>query len=282
MDMLDNMLDDVLESSLSDIDDLDSLLIDGVDDEDSGALEGATFDTTEDELTPAEESAIFLDAMYSSCNSPEEFIDMVEENATVWEMYGLIQDATAATEAVKRMKIDNWKKVNLDRVAARESIRLAQKNKSADYKKYVKYRALFKKYRDKILKRFGVRSKSVARRAIASAKTAKRAKSPLFGAHFVKSRDLFIESFIGRFTAQPPAFKIAPRSRLRRLRYARSMLGRDTTRIRAMSDPPICHGDILESAAIKEAAAAPMKPTPMPMAAMEPAKDAAAAESEGF
>ena len=37
MDMLDNMLDDVLESSLSDIDDLDSLLIDGVDDEDSGA-----------------------------------------------------------------------------------------------------------------------------------------------------------------------------------------------------------------------------------------------------
>ena len=168
MDMLDNMLDDVLESSLSDIDDLDSLLIDGVDDEDSGALESATFDTTEDELTPAEESAIFLDAMYSSCNSPEEFIDMVEENATVWEMYGLIQDATAATEAVKRMKIDNWKKVNLDRVAARESIRLAQKNKSADYKKYVKYRALFKKYRDKILKRFGVRSKSVARRAIAN------------------------------------------------------------------------------------------------------------------
>ena len=158
MDMLDNMLDDVLESSLSDIDDLDSLLIDGVDDEDSGALEGATFDTTEDELTPAEESAIFLDAMYSSCNSPEEFIDMVEENATVWEMYGLIQDATAATEAVKRMKIDNWKKVNLDRVAARESIRLAQKNKSADYKKY----------RDKILKRFGVRSKSVARSAIAN------------------------------------------------------------------------------------------------------------------
>ena len=168
MDMFDNMLDDALESSLSDCDDLDSLLIDGVDDDYSGALEGATFDTSEDELTPAEESAIFLDAMYANCASPEEFIGMVEDNATVWEMYGLIQDATAATEAVKRMKINNWKKVNLDRVAARESIRLAQKNKSADYKKYVKYRALFKKYRDKILKRFGLRSKSVARRAIAN------------------------------------------------------------------------------------------------------------------
>jgi hypothetical protein len=150
--------------------DLDSLLIDGVDDNSSASLESASFDTDSYELTPSEESAIFLDAMYNECSSPEEFMDFVTENASMWEMYGLIEDATAALEAVKRMRIDNWKQVNLGRVSKREAIRLAEKANSADYRKYKKYRALYRKYRDKIFVRYGTRGKTMARRAIANSR----------------------------------------------------------------------------------------------------------------
>ena len=185
--MFEDLFDDALESSFGD--DLDSYLIADLEDEE-GALENAVFNTEEFELTAAEESAIFLDSVYSTCDSPEEFIDMVEENATVWEMYGLIQDATAATEAVKKMKIDNWKSVNLSRVAAREAIRQAQRANSADYKKYAKFRGLFKKYRDKILKMFGTRSKAAAKKSIANSQRKLAAIKPTTAKKKAQSTDL--------------------------------------------------------------------------------------------
>ena len=122
------------------IDDLDSFLISGVDPIKPG-LENVTIgDDDEYVCTPTEESAIFLDAIASECATVDEFYTLVEENAVEWEMCGLIEDASVALEAVKRMKIDNWRDVNRGRVAGGEAIRMAKRDNSPDYKKYKKYR----------------------------------------------------------------------------------------------------------------------------------------------
>lgn len=149
---------------------LESFLIDGVDPIEPG-VEGASLDIYDEyTLSPAEESAIFLDAMASECDSAEEFFDLVEENATAWEMYGIIEDASAALEAVKRMKITNWKQVNTDRIAGNQAIRMAASAKSNDYKKYKKFRTLMLKYKAKIMKRYSAQSKVAARKAIQNSK----------------------------------------------------------------------------------------------------------------
>lgn len=155
------------ENMLREDNSLDSFLIDGVDPVAPG-LEGVTMVDTDDEytLTPADESAIFLETLACGCDTPQEFYDIIEENAVALEMYGVIENASAALEAVKRMKVDNWKQVNLSRVSGNQSIRMAQAANSSDYKKYKKYRALYIKYKKKIEKRYEGRAKVAARRAI--------------------------------------------------------------------------------------------------------------------
>jgi hypothetical protein len=105
---------------------------------------------------------------------------------------------------------------------------------------------------------------------------------PFGFAHFVKSAAIFIENDIGLLTAHPPAFKTAAKSRFLRLRYARSVLGRETTSISEIIDSPICQAVMLEMAAINEAAAAVRNPTPIPIAATELANVAAEAVSAGL
>ena len=91
-----------------------------------------------------------------------------------------------------------------------------------------------------------------------------------FGAHFVKPRARFIEKRIGRLIAQPHAFRITPRSRRRSLKYARIMLGTETTRTTAASATKnIHHGCRPFTAEMTAAAAEPTMPIPMPIAATE-------------
>ena len=150
--------------------DFDSFLIEGVDPVTPG-IEGATIDDGEDYvLTPADESAIFLEALACECATSDEFFNLVEDNAVALEMYGVIEDASAALEAVKRMKVDNWKQVNLSRVTGNQAIRMAAAENggkgSPDYRKYKKYKALFIKYKKKIESKYAHRAKSAARRSI--------------------------------------------------------------------------------------------------------------------
>ena len=161
--------------------DFDSFLIEGVDPVTPG-IEGATFDDDDDGyvLTPADESAIFLETLACECATPDEFYNTIEENAVALEMYGVIEDASAALEAVKRMKVDNWKQVNLSRVTGNQAIRMAAAANSPDYKKYKKYRALFIKYKKKIEEKYRNRAKTAARRSIQNSqhKTASVKNSP--------------------------------------------------------------------------------------------------------
>lgn len=157
-----------------DLNSIDSFLIDNDDTQTTDAvLESAILDEGGDaeELTPAAETAIFLDSIYSECGSFEEFKNIVEESAIEWQLNGLIESADAAFEAVKRIQIENFKQVNLDRATRRECIRLAKVNNDPNYPKYAKYRKLMRTYRDKIFSRWETKAKANARKSIQRSKS---------------------------------------------------------------------------------------------------------------
>lgn len=152
--------------------DFDNLLIDD-DDYDAYASE-ATLEGYDDyentELTEAAEAAYFLDAFMSECDSLEEFQAAVMENAVDWQMYGLIPDATAAMEAVKKITIQDWRAVNFDRLWHRECIRLAKENNDPNYKKYAIARAKMKAARAPIFQKYETKAKTNVRAALRNSK----------------------------------------------------------------------------------------------------------------
>ena len=175
-----------------DLNSIDSFLIDTDDTITTDAvLESATLDDGNDstELTAAAESAIFLDAMYQECESFEEFKEMVEESAIEWELNGLIESSDAAFEAVKRIQIENFKQVNLDRETRRECIRLAKANDDPNYPKYAKYRKLMREYRDKIFQRWETKARTNARKSISRSKTKAAASKGKKATQTVKKLD---------------------------------------------------------------------------------------------
>lgn len=156
-----------------DLDNLDSFLFDTDDTLTADqALEGATIDDGSEslDLDAAAESALFLESMYDGCDSFEEFENLVQENALEWHMCGLINSADEAFEAVKRIKIENFKQVNLDRETRRECIRLAKVNNDPNYPKYAKHRKLMKEFRNKIFTRWESKARNNARKSIANSK----------------------------------------------------------------------------------------------------------------
>ena len=153
--------------------DFDNLMFDDELDTDgameSAALEG-TVDYEDTELTSAEESVYFLDALMGECQSLEEFQAIVLENAVDFQLYGLIDDAEAAIEAVKRIQIDDWKHVNFNRLVHRECIRLAKKNNDPNYTKYAMFRDKMRGFRSKIFSRWENKAKINVRKALQNSK----------------------------------------------------------------------------------------------------------------
>lgn len=125
---------------------------------DDNAIEGVSLeddtDFDDDELDSATESSMFLDIIMESCDSMEEFQDLVNESAYEWEMYGLIDDAKSALEATKIMKVENWKEKNRKRLINRECIRVSMKKDDPLYKKYKKFRDAMREFREKIFTKY--------------------------------------------------------------------------------------------------------------------------------
>lgn len=119
------------------------------------------------ELTKADESAIFLAAIQDAC-SPEEF-NLVMENAHELELYGLIESAEIATEA-KKIVYKQTKQMNLNREQMKAVIRLARRANTASYKKYHKGRMMMLEGREEMVKQFGGKAKSEAKRVLTNAK----------------------------------------------------------------------------------------------------------------
>lgn len=119
---------------------------------------------------PAIESEIFLMALESECDTPEELAQIVSEGAMEMALYGLLDKPEIATEAVKKIQIDNWKEANFNRIAKRTAIRLAMVNGDALYTKYKLYRDKLIEHRDKIYKKYGAKAKIEARKIIKNAR----------------------------------------------------------------------------------------------------------------
>lgn len=116
------------------------------------------------------ESEVVLMALEGECQTPEELTQLIETGATEMAMYGLINNPQVATEAVKKIQIDNWKEANFNRIAKRTAIRMAMVNGDALYTKYKKYRDLLIENRDKIYKKYGAKAKVEARKIIKNAR----------------------------------------------------------------------------------------------------------------
>ena len=142
--------------------------------DDAPALESSYDDVTLDgeesliagELTSATESSIFLAAMQDMCNTPDEFVDMVNENAVTWQMYGLIDDAEEAMEVAKKVTYDNWKDTRMKRVIGKEVLRLAKANDPANYKKYRDFRNKALALRQKFYQKYLSKAKQNAKAAL--------------------------------------------------------------------------------------------------------------------
>lgn len=112
------------------------------------------------------ESEIVLTAIRNECESDEEFATLLESAGTEMALYDVISDADVATEAVKRIVVQDWKTVNFERISKRTAIRLAMVNNDPLYTKYKKYRDLLLETREKIYVKYGQRAKVEARKII--------------------------------------------------------------------------------------------------------------------
>lgn len=157
-DALESMDDDIDIDDIPDFDDIDDDYDDDFDSDVDPIFESA--DDTATDLTVAAEAAIFMDTLLESCESEEEFVDYVTENATEWELYGMIPSAERALEAIKTIKVTDWKIKNRNRAQHRECIRLAYKSGDPNYKKYKKFRDLMRKFRALIFKKWDAKAKA--------------------------------------------------------------------------------------------------------------------------
>lgn len=139
--------------------------MDDIDDED------ITFEDDDmDTLSLTEEAAILLDTIASECETQEEFENLIMESAAEMELYGLIPDAQAAMEAMKVLKIDNWKIKKRNRAVNRECIVLAKNANDPIYKKYKINRDKMRVNRAKIFKKYEAKAKAHVRKAMTNSK----------------------------------------------------------------------------------------------------------------
>ena len=136
-------------------------------------------DFDDDYIDSSTESALFLDFMLESCDSIEEFEELVNENATDWQLYGLIDDRDMALEASRIMKVENWKQKNRFRLIRRECIRIGKEKNDPNYIKYKKYRDLMRQFRQKLFDRYETLAtrnvKSAHKNSVAKASNVKTA-----------------------------------------------------------------------------------------------------------
>jgi len=149
----------------------------GEDNEEEVAEESIIEVSDEEILTSAMESKIFLDALKATC-TPEEFKQILSENSTELQLYGVVdpiaiakesyeeedEEYEIATEAKSIVRLSKEAKINTEE--ARIAIGLAKKSNDPLYKSYKKYSTLKRQFRDKIYAKYGSRAKPLARKAI--------------------------------------------------------------------------------------------------------------------
>ena len=129
-DLLDMLMedDDVMESSIDCIDDKEGM------------------------------AAVLLAGIQEQC-TPEEFQDIVVENAHLWEIYGLFDADSVATEATKKVVAKYTKYSYLSAATKRAAFRLARAAGDPNYEKY----------REKVLDKWNSKATREAKRILRGA-----------------------------------------------------------------------------------------------------------------
>lgn len=143
-------------------------------------------------LDAADESAIFLAALQDTC-TPEEFESLVLENTTELELYGLIDDAESAMEAIKIVKHKITKQENLNREQAKACFRMAKKANCSEWKRYHLYRTKMKAERDKIFAKFGSKAKAEAKKVVNNSRRKASSMNSVTGKTITEKMDKKIE-----------------------------------------------------------------------------------------
>lgn len=164
--------------------DVDSIFGDEEDDDDDD-------DEDEGELTSADESYIFLDALRNEC-TPEEFEAIAVESAMELELYGLIDNADSAMEA-RRNIVKLNKIATLSSVQKRTAIRIGARKNDPSYKLYKKHRDAMIKARKKLFEKYASQSKSEAKKIMTNSKHKAASMPSVKGATIVAKMDTAIK-----------------------------------------------------------------------------------------
>ena len=125
---------------------------------------------------------ILLTALEETFDDPKEFVEFVAENATAMTTFGIlpIEEMQSVTEAVKAKKIRSTVSVagQMSRAQKIAAYRLAATNNDSDYKNYIKFRDMMRKFREKIFTKYGSRAKVIARKELNNASQKAKAMSP--------------------------------------------------------------------------------------------------------
>lgn len=135
------------------------------DDDISVGTESVSIDNADDM------ASVLLAGVLEQC-TPEEYQEIVQENAHLWELYGLIPDADmVATEATKKVVAKYTKYSYLSAATKRAAFRLARAAGDPNYDKYIKYRNLMRQYREKVLDKWNSKASREAKRILRGAAT---------------------------------------------------------------------------------------------------------------
>lgn len=152
-----------------------------------------------EELTEADEAVIVLEAILEE-STPKEFANILEA-AQEMAIYGLIPDTAVeslqqfakeltegkteslsalestilsegepATEAQKKIVVQDWKGANMTRIHKRTCIRMAARDKYAAYAKYIKCRKGMIEAREDIYKKYNTAAKAETKKIMQNAK----------------------------------------------------------------------------------------------------------------
>lgn len=120
------------------------------------------------EFDAADEAAILLDGLEDECTDEE--WNVILENMTELEIYGLIPNAEMATEAAKKVAYKVTKQMNLNRETAKAALRSAEKKNTAAWKKYHKARVAMLEARNDIYKQEAGVAKKAAKATLNNAR----------------------------------------------------------------------------------------------------------------
>lgn len=101
-----------------------------------------------------------------------EFYEELDDDEILKEEFGFIDflDDDEINEVIRMSVTRTTRDAKLRRLGGSMAARLAKQRKDPDYKKMIKFKKLWVKYKQKVMRKYGMRGKAAARKAAAKSK----------------------------------------------------------------------------------------------------------------